>query len=152
MSRPLTLFKSQEERRTAMTECIDMMLAGNKIIDIREHLVKIWGVKKEQTNRFLELVKDELASITQQDAEYIIPMHLTMYEEIYQYFNDINFVPGKMKAMRFKEKLMGLHKEDRTVEINNKETTIIEKEVIYETKKLTQQEQSRLTQLLEKTK
>lgn len=148
----LVRFKSAEEKRQVVTEVMDRMLGGEGLKDLQDHLISTYGFNRITANTFLLEVKDEAGRIVSQQAEHIIPTHLDIYEEVFRYFDGVDFIPGKLKAMRFKEKLMGLHKEDRTVEINNKQTTIIEKQVSYDTNKLNQKEQSRLNELLKKAK
>lgn len=146
------IFDNPEQRRLVLTETIDKVLEGNSLKDLEDNLIKDYKINRQQAHTFLVSVKNEIARVTSQQAELIIPFHLDIYEQIFKYFEEVDFIPGKLKSMRFKEKLMGLHKEDRTVEINNKQTVVIEKEIVYNINRLDQNEQSRLQTLLNKAK
>jgi len=146
-------FKSAEQRRRIISEVLEKMLAGEAFRDIEDYLLDKYDLPKEYSrHNLLNSAKNEAAKITAQQADLIIPSHIMIYEELYKYFSDMGHTPGKMKALKLKEKLLGLHKVDNTIEINNKRTTIIERDVVYEISKLDVREQSRLDYLLSKAK
>lgn len=146
-------FKSAEQRRRIISEVLEKMLAGEAYRDIENYLLEKYDLPKEYSRTTLFFsAKNQAAKITAQQADLIIPSHIMIYEQIYKYFESVNYTPGKMKALKLKEKLLGLHKVDNTIEINNKRTTIIERDAVYDVSKLEPKEQNRLDYLLNKAK
>lgn len=94
----------------------------------------------------LALIKDQ----TLTDIERIIPQHVELYEQIYQEYETLRYVPGKLKAMRAKERLLGLLKETNYVEIYNEVNVSVENEPEYDISKLSSDEQKRLNVLLKR--
>lgn len=84
------------------------------------------------------------------DIDKIIPLHTEFYERIYREFEEMRYVPGKLKAMKAKERLLGLLKETNYVEIHNELNVEIEKEPEYDVNKLSPSEQGRLEALMKK--
>lgn len=85
------------------------------------------------------------------DVDKIIPIHIGIYEQIYQWFDDMQYVPGKLKALRAKEKIVGLHRESNYVEVYNEVNAEIETDNgIYDISKLSDKEQKRLETLMKK--
>lgn len=73
-------------------------------------------------------------------------VHIAHYEKIYNYFNETDYAFGKTKSLQYKERLLGLHREDTFVEINNENNIELEMtdEDIYDTTKLSTDELKRL--------
>lgn len=86
------------------------------------------------------------------EIEHIIDQHTEYYEQIFKYFDEVNFVPGKLKALKQKEKLLALHKEENVIEINNEVNVDIEQESQYDVNKLTGEEKKKLEQYMAKLK
>lgn len=84
------------------------------------------------------------------DIDKIIPLHVEIYERIYRECGDLRSPMGKVKAMKAKERLLGLLKETNYVEIHNELNVEIEQEPEYDLNKLTPSEQSRLEELMKK--
>lgn len=84
------------------------------------------------------------------DIDKIIPLHVETYEQIYREFEALRYVPGKLKALRAKERLLGLLKETNYVEIHNELNLEIEQEPEYDLNKLTLAERARLEELMKK--
>lgn len=146
-------FTSAEQRRRIISEVLEKMLAGEAYRDIEDYLLEKYDLPKEYSRHTLFFsAKNQAAKITAQQADLIIPSHIMIYEQIYKYFESVGYTPGKMKAMKLKEKLLGLHKVDHTIEVNNKRTTIIERDAVYDVSKLESKEQDRLDYLLNKAK
>lgn len=149
----LDTYKSAEQRRQIVTEVTEAILRGDSVREIEVAYAKAYGFTEEYVRTVLiPCTRREIAKTTGQQAQHIVPMHIELYEQIYKFFDEHNQASGKLKAMLYKEKLMGLHKTNNTIEINNKKTTIIEKNFTYDTNKLSNQEKERLSELLNKTK
>lgn len=92
------------------------------------------------------IIKDE----TLIDIDKIIPQHIELYERLYRDFDNWRSIPGKLKAMRAKERLIGLHKESNYVDVYNEMNIEVETDSQYDLSRLTTQEQSKLNSLLKK--
>jgi len=146
-------FKSAEQRRRVVSEVLEKILVGESYRDIEKYLSDKYDLPDTYSfNGLFFSAKNQAAKITAQQADLIIPSHIMIYEQIYKYFEGVGYTAGKMKALKLKEKLLGLHKVDHTIEINNKRTTIIERDAVYDISKLEKNEQSRLDYLLGKAK
>lgn len=83
------------------------------------------------------------------DIDKIIPQHIELYEKVYRECDNIRYVPGKIKAMRGKEKLIGLHREQNHIEVINEIDIEIEQgSSDYDLSKLNAQELKRLEELM----
>lgn len=78
------------------------------------------------------------------DIDKIIPLHIELYEKIYKELDELYYIPGKLKALRQKEKIVGLHKETNKIEIYNQINVEIESDPTYDISKLNKEEQVRL--------
>lgn len=91
---------------------------------------------------------------SQLEAENVIDVHVGWYEAIYRKFDYINFVSGKNAALRQKEKILGLLKDDnKTIQITNEANITLRKdEPGYDVNKLTVDEVKRLGKYLSRIK
>lgn len=117
----------------------------------------IFLLVKEKINNEEEkynlLYRQALSSIRDRvmtDIDKIIPQHIELYEEIYKEFDEKNYVPGKLKALRQKERLIGLHKETGYVEVHNEVNIEVNEEPAYDVAKLNTKEQKRLSELMKR--
>lgn len=92
------------------------------------------------------IIKEEVLT----DLDKVIPQHIEIYEKIYQEFDTLYYLPGKLKAMRQKERLVGLHKEQNTIEVINEVNIEVESGSDYDLNKLTIVEQKRLGELMKR--
>lgn len=146
-------YKSPEQRRKIGLEVAESLLNGLSVRQIEDQYHNEYGLEKKHIREALiPRVRRDIADTTGKLAEYIVPMHIEMYEEIYAFFQEFNQTKGMLKALSYKEKLMGFHKTDNVVEVNSKKTTVIEKEFNYDVEKLTVKERDRLKELLNKAK
>lgn len=100
------------------------------------------------------LIRQALAFIKDRtliEIDRIIPRHVEIYEQIFKEYADLRYVPGKLKAMRAKERLLGLLKETNYVEVHNEVNLTLEQEPQYDLSKLEQTEIKRLEELMERT-
>lgn len=84
------------------------------------------------------------------DIIHCVDTHTIIYEEIYRWFCEYGDIAGSNRAMALKEKMLGLHKEDRSVVFNNKVKIKEKVEKVYDIDKLNTAEQRRLNELLTK--
>lgn len=111
-----------------------------KLPEENEELIEI-GIRKAMT-----MIKEQ----TLIDIDKILPQHVELYEKIYKRFDELRYVPGKLKALRGKEKLIGLHKEANYVEVYNEVNIEITTDVQYDPSHLNVKEQKRLSDLMKK--
>lgn len=78
------------------------------------------------------------------DAEEVINTHVAWYEQLYRKFHSLDFVPGKNAAMRQKEKILGLLKDDNVIKIENEVNITVGDGAEYDLNKLTEDEKKRL--------
>ena len=102
-------------------------------------------------NNYYEVARKNIISSISKDVDTIIEAHVYFYEQIYRFFEEIESTSGMLKALSYKEKLLGFHREDTFIEINN----TINVDVAYETKfdftSLSLKKQERLKELMKKT-
>lgn len=109
------------------------------------------SLEQEDFESALRRAHITIKETTLTDIDKIIPYHIELYERIYKEFNDdLYFLPGKLRALRQKEALTGLHKEQNFVEIHNTLDIEIEKEAEYDLTKLDDKEQKRLGDLMKR--
>lgn len=84
------------------------------------------------------------------NAEDIVTQHVKWYEELYRKFDSMGYTPGKNAALRQKEKILGLLKEENIIKVENEINIDIKNEPQYDIKKLTKEEQERLSKYLKR--
>lgn len=97
-----------------------------------------------------EFAQKCIEEIVELDAAIIIHIHVRMYEKIYKYFREINNYEGMNKAMKGKEKMLGLNKIEGKVIKNKKVTIVINNTISYSSTALTKQKQDRYDFLIKK--
>lgn len=140
-------------KAAAITDfCIEGLIKGYSTDDLVQKVIEQYHVQdvdeiRTLIRKGLNRIKDE----TLVDIDRIIPQHVELYEWLYQQYDGLRSVTGKVKAMRAKEKLIGLHKENNYVDIYNEMNIEIEMEGGgYNLNALSQQEKDRLQVLLQK--
>lgn len=139
------------EREEVLHRVIELYVLGYSNTEVIGYLQPDFPDKKPED---FELVFRQAYNIirdkTLVDIDKIIPQHVELYEKIYQQYEKLNYIPGKLKVMRRKEALVGLHKESNYVEINNEMNVVIEIEEQYDPTKLNTKEQKRLSELMKR--
>lgn len=141
---------SELKRKQFLVETVDFILSGTRKKDIAEYFTNVYQLEENQIDELILAAYKTLSIDNIDDVMAMIDQHTNLYEYIYKKFFDMGFTAGMLKSLRFKEKLLGLHKENTNIVINNQfnlEVNIDE----YNIEKLNSQEQSRLQLLLEKT-
>lgn len=114
---------------------------------IREEFGKVTDV---QVTAALSAATKNIRKNTLLDLDKIIPQHVELYEQIYKELDELYCMQGKLKALRQKEKLLGLLKENSTIDIYNEVNIEIEQETPYDLGKLDSRETKRLQTYLTK--
>jgi hypothetical protein len=105
-------------------------------------------------NDATELIRfafERLGEITMQDAPVVISVHIENYERIYEYFKRIGHTQGVNKALKAKEALLGVLGK-KSVTINQKKKTVINRVVEYDWSRLTPSEQLEMEEIINKAK
>jgi hypothetical protein len=130
---------------------IEGLIKGYDKIELLNMLVKSYPeVTPDEIETFIRKANNIIKETTLTEVDKIIPMHVELYEKIYAEFDDLYYIPGKLAALRGKEKLLSMHSESTTLEVHNEMNIEIETADKYDLGKLTEQEQSRLEQLMKK--
>lgn len=101
-------------------------------------------ISEDKAIRLYMEAKEVLENEIIDDAPHIMDVHIGWYEKLYQRFMDLDFQPGMNKCMKLKEKLIGLHRTDTSIVVNNKNVVNIVKNVQYDISKLSSEQQQRL--------
>jgi hypothetical protein len=130
---------------------IEGIVKGYSNDELIELIVKDY--KKYSIEAVQSLVRGAMFRIREAaliDIDKIIPIHIALYEKIYKEMDELYFVPGKLRALRQKEAIVGLHKEQNTVDVYNEVNVEMEQDPQYNINKLDKKEQKRLDELLKK--
>ena len=143
--------KSLVELRQIDAEITDFLLSGYTTSQINKHFKETQGFDELYTIGRMNVCQANIRLAANVDPQLMIDLHLQLYEEAWQYFNENDNQFGKNKAMLAKEKLLGVHRENNNVEINNTINLEIQVEEEYDLTKLNEQEYAALQSLLEKS-
>jgi hypothetical protein len=130
---------------------IEGLIKGYAQVELVNILTKDFPeVPQEEVEKVIRGALKRIRESTMTDLDKIIPQHIEIYEKVYAEFDELYYVPGKLKALKQKEKIVGLHKESNTIEIHNEVNIEVEKESGYDISKLTKEEQGRLGELMKR--
>lgn len=146
------IFASNEAKRQAILKYSSRLLSQDRIHIVKKEVCDEYNLDEIQATTFLAEVKEIIAETTAMNNETIIAIHTDIYEDIYKRFSDLDFTKGALMALERKEKLLNLHQEDQNEVVINNQNNITVNESNYDTDKLSQSQQDRLTYLLNKTK
>lgn len=91
-------------------------------------------------------------AISVEDQETVISQHIQIYEELYKIIDDYGPRALKIQILQYKERLLGFHTTQNVFEILQENITVNETPSRYKLEKLTEVEQNRLQELLQKVK
>lgn len=129
----------------------NMLLRGDSKQQIRATLEEngIKGANVEKAyQELLNFYKEKV--VTTLELPIIVNEHIRMYEEIYQYFHKINARKLKLQVLHVKEKLLGLHKHNLIINVNEEGREVVTQEDTYNFKALTSEEKERFITLYKK--
>lgn len=133
----------------------ELLLQGKPKREIKELFKKYYSLNETQQESFylkLTLFFRNIVFDNETLLEDTVNLHVLVYEKAYEFFNDIDNIPGKLKALLQKEKISGLHQESNSIEIfQQNNLTINNDEEEYKISQLTEPQQQRLKALLDKT-
>lgn len=138
------------DKQKMFTKTIEMVMKGHSRKEIFVEYQKIHpDISEALGNKTYNDAMQLLIKEQNINIHSCIDTHTIIYEKIYREFRLYNNIVGENKAMFNKEKLLGLHKEETSITINNK-TKIIQRERSYDAQRLTTSEQKRLEELIAK--
>lgn len=140
------------KRRELVKRIESLVLLGESKSEIFKKIEVEFGIDKYYYhNHHVEARRNILRQIST-NIEDIRNIHVMLYEKIFKYFDESDYSFGKAKALQYKERLLGLHREDTFVEINNENNLEIEisDEQLYDTDQLSDTETNRLKYLKNK--
>lgn len=130
---------------------IEGLIKGYANSELIALLVKDYpNVELSEIESLIRSAHLRISEATLVDLDKIIPLHIEIYERIYKEMDDLYYVPGKLKAMRQKEKIVGLHKETNKVDIYNEINVEVETDPVYDISKLDIEEQKKLNALIKR--
>lgn len=91
-------------------------------------------------NRCKKIISDRVST----DVMEVVDLHVKWYEQLYRKFDSLDCLSGKNIALKQKEKILGLLKEDKVIRIENNLNLTINGDPEYDVNKLTPFEQKRL--------
>jgi hypothetical protein len=131
--------------------CIEGLIKGYDKIELLNMMVKSYPeMPSDEIETCIRRAYNIIKDTTLTEIDKIIPMHVEIYEKIYAEFDDLYYIPGKLAALRGKEKLLSMHNESTSIEVHNELNIEVEASEKYDLGKLTEQEQSRLEELMKK--
>lgn len=145
---PKSTKKEVQERRKKI---LNDFLEGKSKKSIIEEVSESSDITVHQVNKDFEAIENQIGKFRDSELLNILNLHLIRYEEIYLFYT--NEMPNNtlaMQALNAKEGLMGLHKPEINMQVNNNERVIEHQD--YNVGKLAPEEQQRLEILLSKCK
>lgn len=128
-----------------------MIVDGKSKSELIKLINRQYSIAETELNELINSAFNKIDNVSIQSPSIIIHSHIEIYEKIHSYFVEIGYTSGAKKAMKAKEKLLGVLKKDKLV-INENSTTIINTEIEYDTSKLSPDEKKRMEFLLNKAR
>ena len=134
------------ERRN---EIISRILSGEKNKDIITWICTKYKSKYNYAEKLVLLAKESLNEYRSDHVDQMLTLHLLRYEELFKLSNEAGMSSISIKALQGKEKIIGLHKDEAYVKVNNEyiDTAAV---TPYNFDKLSKEENNRLDALIEK--
>ena len=142
-------FTPPQDKQQHITIACEAIIKGISYTQILK-LLEENGVKRSIAATVYESAQAAIKSMVSQDLEEVVSIHVQLYEHIYARCEGLAFHAGKLRALAAKEKIVGLHKEDNTIEINNEVNVTIEADDDYDLSLLTEEEKKRYDELYSK--
>lgn len=133
-----------------------MLLDGKPSLDICVYLKDKYGIGKGSAHNYIVRANKELAKRKELEVHNVINVHLERYELIYAELKRIKAPAAAMDALKAKEKLLQFHREGFHMKVTQGEVQTISSSFVSKEwdidKKLTDQDKSRMSELLAKAK
>lgn len=139
-------------------DILNMLLDGKESKEIRQYICDKYKVIPVVASQYLSQAKKEVKKYRDNQVDNILSLHIRRYEYIYSKLYDINAYSIAMNALQAKEKLLGMHKQDFRLKVNNIDATTIiggpnsNDGINYDLNRLGKKDRLRLELLLDKCK
>jgi hypothetical protein len=136
-------------------DIISMILDGKDNKEIIKYLVNRYNVTIGSANVFISDAQGAIKKRQSYEINNLIMIHIARYEAIYKGLVALNAQGAAIRCLQQKERLLGFHKEGFHMRINQGEISAFKLTTVdseYNTKKLPEEKQKRLEELLEKMK
>lgn len=140
------------------TDIIKMLLDGKDSREIRDYVCDKYKVLPMVASQYLTQARKEIKKYRERQVDNVLSIHIQRYEEVYSKLYEINAYSLAMSALQAKEKLLGMHKQDFRLQVNNIDATAViggpnaHSGMSYELDRLGKRDRLRLQLLLDKCK
>jgi hypothetical protein len=137
-------------RRELVKRIETLVLTGVKRSEILQVVKNEFGLDDPiYVTNFITEARRNIIRMTSTSMDEIKDLHVFYYEKIFNYFDSIGYSLGKAKALQYKERLLGHHREDTFIEVNNENNVEIEisNEELYDISVLDPKEKHRIQYL-----
>lgn len=131
-------------------EVMKMLVNGSTWEEIRSTISEQYGISRANVQKDMAKVKKKLYEYRDLIMHRVVNLHIIRYEELYKIFKMMDRDDLALSALNYKESLLGFHKPNTSVQVDN---TMIEEEIEeskYDINKLDEGKQKRLKELAKK--
>lgn len=136
--------------RQIKSDGVNMMLDGKRWSEVIAYLQEKYSLSEENAKGFYKSSTQELYAFRASNADHIITLHVQRYEHIYEQLIAAGARSQAMQAMTQKEELLGLHKEDLSLKIDQSTLKANFVSAQYDPKSLSEDKQKRFAELMGK--
>lgn len=105
---------------TIRSRIIELRIKGESRSDIQKIIEREYNIKEKYVvNSQITTALDEIKKRSSEISELILAQHLERYDQLYKWFSENGFVKHAQKAMQYRERLIGLHSQQKEIEFNN---------------------------------
>lgn len=101
----------------------EMILDGLGMEEVTSVLINDFGFLHDNACAFYYSVKKSISEIAIKNDSSVLAQHIERYEWLYRKMRELKAELWGVKMLQFKEKLLGLHKDDVELTINNFDET-----------------------------
>lgn len=91
--------------------------------EVREEIVNIicreYNISSPAAIHHVTQALEEIKKRASEISEMILSQHIDRYDKLYKWFNENGFTKHALKALQYRERLIGLHSENKEIEFNN---------------------------------
>lgn len=130
----------------------ESILKAEKRSELLKKAIVEYKLTTSQSEFYYDKAQKNIIEFTERDLGLILDAHVFFYEQLYKFFLETKNTFGISKTLSYKEKLLGLHREDTLIEVNNNisvETTFVEDN--FDFSKLSKEKRDRLEFLMNKS-
>lgn len=107
------------------SDILKMLLDGKSSKEIRDYVCDKYRVLPMVASQYLTQARKEVKKYRDRQVDNVLSIHIQRYEEVYSKLYEINAYSLAMNALQAKEKLLGMHKQDFRLQVNNIDATTV---------------------------